>query len=281
MKKFYLYSNGKSVEEKVLPEKFFNEDEIGIFESLRTYSGKFFKKEEHLQRFLESAHTAGVNNMNTSRLSAELDTALAAFRKEVKSSKAELFIRLNVFPDIMPGKIFIMIGERKHSADIYKKGVCLRTSPVRRSLLNAAPPEVKTSAYQNPLLASLEPSDGIYEWLFLDRNGFATEVRIGNLFIVPSGGARPGLATPHKIGILNGVTRRFVIECAHQAGFEVKEKPLTRHEIYNAAEAFLTNTSWEILPIRELDGRRIGRKIPGPVTAKLQKIFKQRVGSSS
>src|SRR5207237_1009643 len=126
----------------------------------------------------------------------------------------------------------------------------LRTSNVRRSLSHASPPQAKTSAYQNALLATLEPSPG-YEWVFLDQSGFVTEVRIGNLFIIKG----KMLATPPTTGILNGVTRRFVIELALQAGLKVREVPLTRHEIYNADEAFLTNTSWEILPVRELDGR--------------------------
>ena len=79
------------------------------------------------------------------------------------------------------------------------------------------------------------------------------------------------------MGILNGVTRRVVIECARKKGIPVTETPLTRHEFYNADEAFLTNTSWEILPVRMLDGRKVGQKVPGPLTLKLHELFKQKV----
>jgi branched-chain amino acid aminotransferase len=154
---------------------------------------------------------------------------------------------------------------------------------VRRSLSNASPPEAKTSAFQNGVLAALEPNPaGAYEDLFLDMNGYVTEVRIGNLFIVDA----HALLTPPTAGILNGITRRVVIECARRAGIPVREVPLTRHDVYNAREAFLTNTSWEILPVSSLDGRKIGGAstdrptdgpVPGPVTAKLHRIFKQKV----
>ncbi len=136
----------------------------------------------------------------------------------------------------------------------------------------AAPPQAKTTDYLNALMATLDPSPG-YEWVFLDRDGFVTEVRIGNLFIVKDG----RLFTPPLTGILNGVTRRFVLECASLAGLETRERPLSRHEVYNADEAFLTNTSWEILPVREMDGRSTGKQIPGKITCRLHTIFKNRV----
>ena len=85
------------------------------------------------------------------------------------------------------------------------------------------------------------------------------------------------LLTPSEHLILNGVTRRFVIRCALELELRVQEIPLTRHEFFNADEAFLCNTSWEILPIRELDGRVIGAGKPGPVTLKLHRYFKRRV----
>jgi branched-chain amino acid aminotransferase len=270
------YSKGKKVPDQILLQRF-DAEAVGIFESLRTYKGRIFHVDEHLDRFQDSARTAGTEKIPNKVLKAELESALAAFKKEhPAAAREDLFIRLAWWPFGAPGGslLTVTITHRKHPADLYKNGVILRTSNVRRSLSHAAPPQAKTSAYQNALLATLEPSPG-YEWVFLDQAGFVTEVRIGNLFIVK----KNRLLTPPTTGILNGVTRRFVIESAHQAGVEVKETPLTRHEIYNADEAFLTNTSWEILPVRELDGRSTGRKIPGPVTRKLHKIFKKKAAA--
>ena len=252
--------------EEVLLSRFETE-EIGIFESMRTYSGRIFRVEEHLERLAASAKTAGFACPDGKRLRRELELAVKDY---LKSTAKDIFIRLTLWQD----RVFVIVGERVHPAALYEKGVALRTSPVPRNLSNAWAPEAKTSAYQNAVAASLEPRAGeIYEWLFLDRNGFVTEVRIGNIFIVREGRLR----TPPALGILNGVTRRFVIECARKTGIPVGEIPLTRHEVFNAGEAFLTNTSWEILPIAELDGRKIGKTIPGPMTRQLQQVFEKRV----
>lgn len=277
-----IYSGGKKITGELNLDRF-DAEAVGVFESLRTYKGKIFHEDEHIERFLDSVRTAGLENLTFDILKKELDSALAAFHKEHPAlKKDDVFIRLTAWPyggapnQKTPGKIIVVITQRKHPPEIYKNGVVLRTSSVRRSLSHAAPPQAKTTAYQNPLLATLDPSDG-YEWVFLDQSGFVTEVRIGNLFIVKDG----TIFTPPTTGILNGVTRRFVLECARTAKVPVKESPLTRHEIFNADEAFLTNTSWEILPVRELDGRKVGAKnnykIPGPLTQKLQTIFKKKV----
>ena len=265
---YSIFSNGKPVKDPAVFEDFAAGGEMGIFESLRTYRGKIFRLEDHLKRFMESAQTAGLSSrISLAALRQELKSALHAFMIQGPDPREDLFIRLSGWK----GKTYVFIGQRKHAEALYQEGIALKTSPVKRSLTNAVPAEVKTSAYHNAVLASLEPGTA-YEWLFLDRSGFVTEVRIGNFFILKDG----GLKTPSTQGILNGVTRRFVIECARQLEIPVQETLITRHEVYNADEAFLTNTSWEILPVRELDGRLIGRKIPGLLTLKLHEIFKQK-----
>jgi len=265
---FVLYSNGKKIEDKISFQELIAE-EVGIFESLRTYGDKIFREAEHLKRFMHSAKTAGVQVPEKTLLSRELNLALKAFSREDRP-RHDLFVRLTLWRK----QIVVMVGTRKHAESIYKTGVRLKTSPVKRTHSNASPAEIKTTAYQNSVLASLEPMDSkTYEWVFLDLNGYVTEVRIGNLFIVKAG----ALYTPPEPGILNGVTRRFVIECATWKKIPVSEVPLMRHDVFNADEAFLTNTSWEILPVCELDLRRIGQSLPGPITVKLQNAFKQKV----
>ena len=195
---YILYSNGKKVTDKILLSEF-REEEIGIFESLRTYRGKIFRLEEHLDRLFESAKTSGfwgrsywgqspIGPSLRKKLRRELELAIQAFRRDEPGlAQEDLFIRLT----LLGRRIFVMPGVRVHPAALYLRGVALKTSPVKRSLSNASFPEVKTSSYQNAVLATLEPSGPeTYEWLFLDQNGFVTEVRIGNLFIVKKGGAR-------------------------------------------------------------------------------------------
>lgn len=240
-------------------------DITGIYESLKVYHGVFFRMEEHLERFFDSAQTVGLRvPRSRDEIAGEMKKALA------ESGKKDAFVRLTLVKD----EIFIIVSERKHSADLYKGGVLLKTATVRRKHSNQEFPEAKSNSCLNQVLATLEPAPpGNYEIIFLDSEGFLTEARIGNFFIVYRG----KLFTPPPHGLLNGVTRRFVIECARLEKIPVEEKPLMRHDLFNAEEAFLTNTSWEILPIREVDGRRVGLKIPGVVTRKLQRIFKREV----
>lgn len=265
-----LYLKGTEVQSPSLINQF-HKDDTGIFESLRVYNGVIFRQEDHMRRLLESAKTSGYAfNFKVEQIIKDLKKSLKHYGKK------EAFVRLTLYED----KAFVMIGERKHSEKLYKKGVVLQTSPVKRTHSNAAAPEAKTSAYQNSLMAGLEVrAPGVYEWLFLDQEGYVAEVRIGNIFIINSKQKRqkPELVTPPLQGILNGVTRRVVIECASSAGMRFAERPLTRHDIFCASEVFLTNTSWEILPVQCLDGRKIGNQIPGKLTTQLHSHFKKKV----
>src|SRR3989338_793738 len=173
--KFTVYNQNQTVSSDLpFPEAM--DEGIGIFETLRVYHGRIFRMEEHLKRLEESAKTAGFGSRLVFSKLREL--LYAAIRD---SGKMEAVIRLT----LIGSKVFILIGERRHDAKLYQQGVSIRTSPVRRSLSHATAPESKTSAYHNAVFASIEPSpDKVYEWLFLDRNGYVTEVRIGNIFIV-------------------------------------------------------------------------------------------------
>jgi len=110
--------------------------------------------------------------------------------------------------------------------------------------------------------SSREPA----EVLRVGIHGYPTEATTSNVFLV-----RGGVLTtpPLWLGVLEGVTRGKVLEVARELKIAVAEIPITRHDLFNAEEAFLTNVLMGILPIREVDGRRIGTKIPGPITQRL------------
>lgn len=260
--KVNLKSNGSELK---IPPFLISDKVTGIYESLRSYEGILFRPEEHLDRFFESAKSLGLKIPKTRKeIRRELERALR------ESGPRDAFLRLT----LVGGEIFILVTERIHPAEIYKLGVSLKTSPVRRNPSPQGFPEAKSTSCLNQILGTLDPQPtGNYEILFLSHEGYLTEARIGNLFMVANG----ILSTPPPPGLLNGVTRRFVIECARLGKIPVEEKPLMRHDLFNAAEAFLTNTSWEILPIREVDGRKIGESLPGPVTKKLQAVFRREV----
>ncbi len=280
---YKIYQDGKEVSGK-LPIALMRTEAAGIFESLRAYNGKILHEEDHLARLLESAKTVGYKPVPVLK---ELRQALKMSLREAGAK--ECYVRLTLWE----GKTFVIVGHRQHPAEIYEKGVALKTASFPRGGPGTFPWQAKASAYQQAVLASTEPhAEKIYEWLFLDQEGFLTESRVGNFFLVKypckdrvfaetkTGSLQSEgviLLTPPEHLILNGVTRRFVIKCAREIGIQVRETPMTRHEFFNADEAFLSNTSWEILPVRELDGRVIGAGKPGPVTSKLHCHFKRRV----
>ena len=124
--------------------------------------------------------------------------------------------------------------------------------------------------YVNSTLAKSEAvACGYDEALILDTNGLVSEGTGQNIFIVRDG----VLMTPPLPSVLEGITRKSIIEMARKAKIEVSETNFTRDEVYIADEAFFTGTAAEVTPIRELDGRAIGSGKPGPITKKLQKQF--------
>lgn len=251
------------------------EEQISVFESVRSYGGTIFRLDRHLTRLFESAKTAGLElPKSRSELKQEIKSCLAHWQRSSRRRREgqDCFIRLTV--DAKDSYIFLL--NRKRPPSIYKTGLSLKTVVTRRNLVSALPPEAKSSAFFNCVLAAMELEAGplaeTVEAVFLDSNGYLTEAASWNLFMVKDG----KVLTP-ETGFLNGVTREFVIECARKERLPVSETTLTRHDFWNADEAFVTNTSGEIAPVRSLDGRRIGKDIPGLITEQLMSRFHQEL----
>ncbi len=262
-----IFVNGKRVNSDRAFRLSFHEDQIFVFESLKSYGGVIFHLKEHLERLFESAKTIGLKLPKTrDQFEAELNHCL---QLAVPILLWDAFLRLAADEE----NTYIWILDRKRPSWIYTEGVCLKTAVPRRNFVNAAPSEPKTSAFFNNVLVAMEQGEkDIDESIILDSNGYVTEATIWNLFFVKG----KALFTP-AVGILHGVTRQFVIKCAEKNSLPVFELNLTRHDFWNAEEAFLTNTSGEIVPIRSLDGRTIGTSVPGAVTKKLMTRFRSEL----
>ena len=259
----YLYVNG----ERAQSEKHYelpSENSKIVFESLRSYGGIIFRLKEHLKRLSESARTIDLTlPKSVTHLEAELKSCLS------QSLKKDAFLRISVDEY----NSYILVTERKRPTWIYEKGLRLKTVVMRKNMPNAIPSEIKTNAFLTNVLATLESGEeDIDEAILLDPNGFITESTVWNLFLI-----KEGIVFTAATGILHGVTRQFVIECAESENLPIKESYLTRHDLWNAHEAFLTNTSGEIVPIQSLDGRKIGMRIPGLITKRLMASFQKRL----
>lgn len=240
------------------------EERVYAFETMMVKYGKVFRLKEHIERLFESLRTIGSpvpENQNDFKRNIE------KIAKKISNGE-RIFLRLSLIQDKN-----VFIGFRRSYPDwIYEKGVDVKTASTQKNHSNAIPPEAKTGQFLNGILGFLE-SSAAFETLFLDRSGYVKESSSGNIFMIKKG----ILKTPAHQGILNGVTRRFVIECAQKEGISVEEVCMTRHDIWNSEEAFLTNTSGGMVPLRFLDGRQIGEKVPGEITFRLMKRFEEEL----
>jgi branched-chain amino acid aminotransferase len=157
------------------------------------------------------------------------------------------------------------------SPEAKELGIKVRTSSYTRHHVNITMCKAKANGnYINSMLALNEAiSGGAEEALLLDNEGYVAEGSGENIFIVRNG----ELHTPELTSCLEGITRATIIDFAKDLGLVVKERRITRDEVYIAEEAFFTGTAAEVLPIRELDGRQIGEGKRGPITEKLQSMY--------
>lgn len=258
-----IFVSGKKAENDSVRNLFMPEGEITVFESLQNVYGKIFRLEQHLDRLFESAKTCGFTLPKTrGQLRAEIKKRAAEYADDI------FFMRLGVDHQ----NSYLFVTKRKRPSIIYDEGVKLRTAVTRRNYENAVSPQAKASDFFNNVLAQIDSKGDAFDVLFLDAQGYLSESTIWNYFIVKAG----ILLTP-SIGILNGVTRQFVIECAHKERLPVTETFLTRYDFWNADEAFLTNTSGGIVPVSELDGRKVGAQVPGKITIQLRARFQKEM----
>jgi branched-chain amino acid aminotransferase len=156
--------------------------------------------------------------------------------------------------------------------EYYEKGLEIVTASTIRTNPAMLGPQIKSMNYLNNILAKIEGYQaGCAEVLMLNSKGEVAECSGDNIFIFK----RNRLHTPSPdAGILEGITRRVVLELAAELGMNIKESPMTRHDIYTAEECFLTGSAAELIPVVKLDGRTIGNGLPGTVTKKLLERFR-------
>lgn len=253
----------------------------GVFEGLRAYhtatGPAIFKLEEHTDRLFRSAH---ILNMQIPFSKAEINQAHIGAIKNNNLDSA--YIRSMCFygsegmglrADNL--KVHVMVAAWEWGAylgaESMETGIRIRTSSYTRNHVNSTMCKAKANGnYINSILALQEALNAGYdEALLLDHEGFVAEGSGENLFIVRNG----ILYTPETTSALEGITRDTILTIAKEQGLEVKEKRITRDEVYVADEAFFTGSAAEVTPIREYDDRQIGSGQRGPITEKLQALY--------
>jgi len=249
----------------------------GVFEGIRAYNGRVFKLKEHIDRLFYSAK-AILLNLPMSHAEFMRATVETCRRNKLRDGYIRLVVTrgvgtlgLNPSRCKSPSVIIIAGKIQLYPKEMYLRGMEIVTVPTTRNLHSALNPAIKSLNYLNNILAKIEANNaGCEEAIMLNAEGFVAECTGDNLFIVKAGKV---LTPPLSAGALYGITRGTVMDLAREAGHEVAEPNLTRYDLFNADECFLTGTGAEIIPVTKIDGRVIGDGKPGLVTRKLENQY--------
>jgi len=249
----------------------------GVFEGIRAYHGRVFKLKEHIDRLFCSAKAIllEIPMSHAALVKATVETCRA---NKLRDGYIRLVVTrgvgtlgLNPRTCKKPSVIIIADKIQLYPPEYYQRGLDIITVPTVRNLHSALNPAIKSLNYLNNILAKIEANNaGVEEAVMLNAEGFVAECTGDNLFIVKN---RALFTPPLSAGALYGITRQTVIELADEAGLKVSEPNLTRYDLFNADECFLTGTGAELIPVVKIDGRVIGTGKPGPITRRLEEDY--------
>lgn len=252
-----------------------------VWEGIRVYDGKIFQLDAHLDRLFASAKAMDFAGVPTR------DHVTGAIFETLKANdmRDEAHIRLTltrgekVTSGMDPrwnrsGCTLIVLAEWK--PPVYPESITLITSSIRRNSPQALDSKIHHANLINNILAKIEANVAdADDALMLDFEGFVSESNATNVFTVKSG----VVLTPHADYCLPGITRAEVLKIARAAGIEALEKRLSITDIYTADEVFVTGTMGELVCVRLVDGRTIGDGEVGPMTRRLQSLYRVAVQS--
>lgn len=244
-----------------------------VYETLRTYGGRPFHLDRHLERLRRSAQRLAITiPAGDVALTRDLDALLA------RAANPESYIRIIVSRGVgdisyhferVAGPTIVMVVKplAPFPSHYYKDGIAVILSSVRRNPPRALDPAIKSCNLINNILAVQEAqAKGAFEPIMLNEIGEIAETASANVFLVKDGTL---LTPPLDAGILPGVTRHVVLELARGLALPLREEPVAVKDLLAADEVFITSTLKEVLPVATIDGRPVGSGRPGPVTLRL------------
>jgi len=258
----------------------------GVYDTERTFNGRVFRLDEHLDRLWRSLAYVGIEAPVSRAELAEISLEVAARNHEICGRDIWVTQRISSGvphdyggdgrPSLIVESLPLPFESR---APFFRDGIRLITPPLRRVPPWALSPQAKTVNYLNPLLGGRHAArmDAGAWPILLDEHGNLSEGGGANVFAVRGG----VVMTPRAEFVLPGITRGVVMELAAGLGLTVEERDIGLYEALTADELFITATSVCVCPVVSLNGRRIGgdgAAVPGPVTHRLQGAFSELVG---
>ena len=271
-----VYIDGKFYDERDAKVSVFDHGLLygdGIFEGIRVYNGRVFRLKEHIDRLFCSAKSI-LLTIPMSHAAIMRATVESCRKNKIRDGYIRLVVTrgigtLGLNPNRCKRPSVIIIAGRiqLYPPELYARGMEIITVPTVRNLHSALSPAIKSLNYLNNIMAKIEANQaGCEEAIMLNAEGYVCECTGDNIFIVKAGQL---LTPPLSAGALYGITRQIVMELAEASGIPVSEPNLTRYDMFNADECFLTGTGAEIVPVVKIDGRVIGTGKPGSLTRKL------------
>ncbi len=258
----------------------------GVFEGERCYDTELgpavFRHREHLERLMRSAdlyympvpYSVDQLREATHQLIARNGLRSCYIRPLVYRGYGQMGLN----PLEAPVDVMIAVWEwgAYLGEEGKRNGIRAKVSSWRRISPDSLIPQAKASGqYLNSVLAKVESAKAGYEEaILLDDHGHVCEGTGENVYVVREG----EISTPgHHNSILDGITRRSIIQIAQDLGYTVTERNISRAELYLADEVFLSGTAAELVPVREIDDHAIGGGTPGEITRVLQGVFEDAI----
>ncbi len=250
----------------------------GVFEGIRAYHGRVFRLDQHIKRLIRSARAImlDIPLSHEELVEATVETCRA---NDIRDGYIRLVVTRGVGDlGLDPRKcsdpsVFIIAANiQLYPKELYETGLPLITCSTRRNSPASLDPGIKSLNYLNNILAKIECIQAdVEEGIMLTNGGMVSECTGDNIFVVSDGEL---VTPPVEAGILDGITRTAVIECAQAEGITVSERMFPITEVYTADECFLTGTAAELVPVVRVDGRSIGDGKPGETTRRLLNRFR-------
>jgi branched-chain amino acid aminotransferase len=287
MQHLKIYLDGKFVDEPDAKVSVFDHGLLygdGVFEGIRFYNGRVFLLEQHLDRLYDSAK-AILLTIPLAREKLQEVVLETCRQNQLRDGYIRLVITrgkgdLGLNPNKCSSPTIFVIAAtiELYPEKYYTEGLRVNTSPTQRIGPAALSPAIKSLNYLNNIMAKIEGNlYGAQESIMLNHEGFVAECTADNIFVIKQDKVFTPLISS---GALGGITRRLMFDLAREMGRTIAEINVTRYDLFVADEIFATGSGAEVVPISEVDGRKIGSGRVGPVTAEFIRRFRERTQNS-
>ena len=252
-----------------------------VYETLRSYQGRFFRFDQHHDRLRHSADGLELAlPLSGEEFRARCEETIAA------AGEPDAAVRIVVTRGVGPMDIdprgcdapnVLVFGRPRprYPEHAYRDGLAISLVSRQRNPKKSLDPNVKSGNYLNNVLALLEARKaGAYEGVMCNPEGFVAEGTTSNCFFVKDGTL---CTAPLSVGLLSGITRRAVLELAGRLEIPVREERFTADELLSADECFITSSLKQVMPVTRIDEGPVGEGSVGPVTTRLLEGYRELV----